>query len=58
MMTNMDTMAGFTKTEYIRFNMVPPLARETGTLDALSITRGSVSEDIYAGLPPGRDGAA
>jgi hypothetical protein len=36
MMTNTDTTINFTKTERTRFDMVPPDARETGTLDALS----------------------
>src|SRR5208283_309547 len=45
-MTNMDTTVNFTKAEPIRFNMVPPVARETGTLDALLSTRGSVLERI------------
>jgi hypothetical protein len=35
-MTNMDSTVSLVKTEHTRFDLVPPVARETGTLDALS----------------------
>jgi hypothetical protein len=37
-MTNMDGTISFRKTEHTRFNMVPPVARETGAMDDLSTT--------------------
>src|ERR1700690_3379661 len=40
--TNMDTTVSFTKRKHARFDMVPPVTRETGTLDALSPTWGSL----------------
>jgi len=48
-MTNMDNTINFTNTQHTRFDMVSPVARETGATDDLSTTRGSVPGNTCLG---------
>jgi len=41
--TNMNTRVSFTKTKHTRFDIVSPVAGDTGAIDALAPTRGIVT---------------